>query len=58
MKVPLFALVRFFEFFARDWSDEYFETIINQCFGLKKRKKEEISNIGLPPYGTQDELES
>ena len=31
------TFVRFFEYFARDWSDEYFKNILSNCFSKNKR---------------------
>ena len=44
------AFIRFFEFFARDWNDKYFETIIFQSFHHKKK----VYSQNPPPYGVTE----
>lgn len=47
------VLVRFFEFFARDWEEDYLTKVIFNSFNTKKRKNYLISNQNnSTPFGT------
>ncbi len=48
----IFAFIRFFEFYARDWSDEYFLNVLESCFNLKSFKPINRST----PFGTDDNI--
>jgi Ca2+-binding EF-hand superfamily protein len=51
ISVPLFAFVRFFEFFSRDWEAEYFENVVYNCFSQRSR----IQPKTQAPYGVDEE---
>lgn len=38
IKVSLYAFIRFFEFFGRNWSIDYFNSILSQAFKLPKNR--------------------
>jgi hypothetical protein len=50
-------LVRFFEFFGRNWSDSYFQSVIEFAFKISRNESTRYSEINAP-YGTNLEVNS
>ena len=54
ISLSLFAFVRFFEFFARDWNLEFFEAVLENSFSQRARG---INKHIKAPYGKDEEVQ-